>query len=140
MSEVPSPDSHPGQEITVTPLPQPELIGCYSDQGFTPPLAAMELRWPAPLGEVWQTWALPRGELLQGTLPKRFGLLIRRQADDAYAVSLVWDSTCKQWFSLRRQEIVASALEPVLAALGTQLSYLLDQPVGGPDRSLTTAA
>jgi hypothetical protein len=83
---------------------------------------------------------LPCGEMLQGTPPRRFGLLIRRQAEDAYAVSLVWDSTCRQWFSLRRHEVSASALGLVLAALGTQLDYLLDQPVGSPERSLTTAA
>jgi hypothetical protein len=128
------------QETSVTPLPQPELVGCYSDLGFTPPLAAMTLRWPADVADAWQTWALPCGEKLQGAPPRRFGLLIRRQAEDAYAVSLVWDSNCRQWFSLRRHEITASALGSILAALGTQLDYLLDQPVGSQERSLTTAA
>jgi hypothetical protein len=121
------------------PLPQPELVGCYSDLGFTPPLAAMQLRWPARGGEAWQTWTLPRGEALEGTPPKRFGLLIRRQAEDAYALSLVWDGTCRQWFSLRRQEISESSLTSILAALGTQLGDLLDQPVGAPERGLPTA-
>jgi hypothetical protein len=124
----------------VTPLPQPELLGCYSDLGFTPPLAAMQLRWPGAIGEALQQWTLPRGETLHGTLPKRFGLLIRRQAEDAYAVSLVWDSNCKQWFSLRREELLGSALKPILAVLGTHLEYLLDQPVGAPDHTLPSAA
>jgi hypothetical protein len=124
----------------VTPLPQPELLGCYSDPGFTPPLAAMHLRWPDGLGNTWQSWRLPRGEPLFATLPRRFGLLIRRQDDDAYAVSLVWDSTCRQWFALRRREILGSDIQPILAALGTPLDYLLEQPVGPPDRPIPAAA
>jgi hypothetical protein len=52
----------------------------------------------------------------------------------------VWDSTYRQWFSLRRQEIQGSAIEPVLAALGTGLAYLLDQPVGAPGRPMHGAA
>jgi hypothetical protein len=124
----------------VITLPSPELLGCYSDLGFTPPLAAMQLRWPGSAGETAQAWLLPLGEALHGPPPQRFGLLVRRQAEDAYAIALVWDSTCRQWFSLRRHEVVGTALEPVLAALGTRLEYLLDQPVGSPDRPLPTAA
>jgi hypothetical protein len=100
----------------------------------------MQLRWPGPAGETSQAWLLPRSETLHGPPPRRFGLLIRRQAEDAYAISLVWDSTCRQWFSLRRHEVLGTALEPVLAALGTRLDYLLDQPVGSPERPLPTAA
>ena len=100
----------------------------------------MQLRWPGDISDALAEWALPRGETLHGTLPKRFGLLIRRQAEDAYAVSLVWDSNCKQWFSLRRQELTASALAPILAVLGTRLEYLLDQPVGAPDHTLPSVA
>jgi hypothetical protein len=128
--------SHPAQETTVIPLPQPELLGCYSDLGFTPPLAAMQLRWPGEAGNCVLNWTLPGGEVLHGAPPKRFAVLVRRQAEDAYALTLVWDSTCRQWFSLRRHEITASGLSPVLAALGTRLDSLLDQPIGAPDRSL----
>jgi hypothetical protein len=100
----------------------------------------MQLRWPSPLATAWQNWLLPGGERLHATLPQRFGLLIRRQAEDAYAVALVWDSTCRRWFALRRAEITQSALEPILAALSTRLDYLLDQPVGAPDCTLPAAA
>jgi hypothetical protein len=100
----------------------------------------MQLRWPAAEAEAVRPWALPGGEVLHAALPRRFGLLIRRQAEDAYALSLVWDSACKQWFSLRRHEIAGSALGGVLAALGTSLDYLLDQPVGAADQTLTSAA
>ena len=70
------------------------------------------------MGDVGQTWSLPCGEVLHGPPPRRFGLLIRRQAEDAYAVSLVWDGTCRQWFSLHRHEVAGTALSIIVAALG----------------------
>src|SRR5688572_20194857 len=87
-------------------LPSPQVTGCYFDVGFVPPLAAMQLAWPSAAS---QTWTLPNGELLQGPPPVRFGLLIRRQAEDAYAVTLLWDTTYRQWFSLRRRELLGSS-------------------------------
>src|SRR5262245_38110821 len=102
-----------------------------------PPVAAMLLRWA---DEAERDWALPAGESVRGPLPRRFGVRVRRQDDDAYNVALVWDSTYRQWFSLRRKEIVGTAVEPVLAALGTPLAYLLDQPVGESDRQVPGAA
>ena len=111
------------------PLPQPLVIGSYSDIGFVPPLDAMHLRWEDPAE---RAWTLPLGERLRGTLPARFGLRVRRQAEDSYAVTLLWDSTYRQWFSLRRRELEASALPAVLEALGTPLAGLLDQPLGVP--------
>jgi hypothetical protein len=124
----------------MSPLPAPHVVACYFDIGFVPPLAAMELRWPE-LPSNPPGWVLPSGEVLKGPLPSRFGLHVRRQADDAYAVTLVWGPTYRQWFSLRRRELLASSLGLVLAALGTPLEYLLDQPVGRPpDGPLTSAA
>src|SRR5262249_53365545 len=52
-----------GGEPAVTPLPQPEVVGCYFDIGFVPPIAAMVLRWPGAGGEDARPWALPGGEL-----------------------------------------------------------------------------
>jgi hypothetical protein len=121
----------------MTPLPTPRIDACYFDIGFVPPLAAMQLAWPA-LAE--HPWTLPSGETVNGPPPARFGLHVRRQAEDAYAVTLVWDSTYRQWFSLRRRELLASSLGIVLAALGTRIEHLLDQPVGPPDRPLPSAA
>lgn len=109
-------------------LPSPYVVACYFDIGFVPPLAAMQLSWPGgPHGE--QTWDLPLGEVVHGPAPTRFGLRIRRQGVDAYAVTLLWDSTYRQWFSLRRAELEPTDLVPLLIALGTPLDYLLDQPV-----------
>lgn len=118
-------------------LPQPEVVGCFFDIGFMPPVAAMLLRWPE---DAERTWALPGGETVTGPLPRRFGVRVRRQDEDAFNLALVWDSTYRQWFSLRRKEIVGTAVEPVLAALGTQLAYLLDQPVGTAERAIPGAA
>ena len=128
-------------------LPAPRVVACYFDIGFVPPLAAMQLVWPPhglPANENGTRpeprWTLPSGEVLGGPPPARFGLHVRRQADDAYAVILLWDSTYRQWFSLRRSELQGSSLGLVLAALGTPLEYLLDQPTRPPDRPLTSAA
>lgn len=124
----------------MTPLIPPEVVGCYFDIGFMPPIAAMLLRWPDPGTFRERTWTLPGGEPLLGPLPRRFGVRIRRQAEDAYNVALVWDSTYRQWFSLRRREIQGCALDVILGAMGTRLDYLLDQPVELPDRPMPGAA
>jgi hypothetical protein len=122
----------------MNPLPAPRVVACYFDIGFVPPLAAMQLAWAGPVsGE--PRWTLPSGEPVSGP-PTRFGLRVRRQAEDAYAVILLWDSTYRQWFSLRRRELLACSLGVVLASLGTPLEYLLDQPVGPPDRPMPSAA
>lgn len=122
----------------MTPHPAPEVVGCFFDIGFVPPIAAMVLRWPD--GDEPRTWPLPRGEVIHGPRPRRFGLRVRRQDEDAYQVALVWDSTYRQWFSLRRDEVLGSAVEPILASLGTALAALLDQPVGAPEKQLPGAA
>lgn len=122
----------------MTPLTTPEVLGCYFDIGFMPPVAAMLLRWK-DTGQP-RTWRLPDGETFTAVPPSRFGIRVRRQADNAYNLTLVWDSLYRQWFSLRREELLGSAVEPVLAALGTQLSYLLEQPAGEAERSLPGAA
>ena len=120
--------------------PAPEVVGCYFDIGFIPPIAAMMLRWPEQEASTLHNWTLPDGEVLQSPLPRRFGVRLRRQADDAYNLALVWDSTYRQWFSLRRQEVQSSAIAPILAALGTGLGHLLDQPVGEAEQPLHGAA
>lgn len=121
------------------PLPSPHVLACYFDIGFVPPIAAMQLQWPeGPRGE--HRWALPLGEEITGPPPARFGLRVRRQDEDAYAVTLLWDSTYRQWFSLHRCELQATDLVSVLVALGTPLEYLLDQPIGPPDRPVPSAA
>ena len=108
-------------------LPPPQVVASSFDVGFVPPLAAVQLAWPADAPSQGQ-WTLPNGEQLTGPPPGRFGVRIRRQAEDAYAVTLLWDTTCRQWFSLRRRELLASSLVEILTALGTPLEQALDQP------------
>ena len=74
----------------------------------------MQLHWPdGPRGEF--RWALPLGEEITGPAPTRFGLRVRRQDEDAYAVTLLWDSTYRQWFASIIDRIcasISSALAP----------------------------
>jgi hypothetical protein len=108
----------------------PEVIRCYFDDDFTPPLPAMCLRWgPEGADETECLWGLPEGITLLGPAPRRFGFTIRRRGPNAYTVRLLWDRTGFQWRSVPRAELLGSALAPLLEALGTDLWYLLDQPV-----------
>ena len=116
-------------EVGMRTLPEPEVLGCYFDDGFSPHLAAMRLRWPDALAQAdGPTWSLP-GSLCQHALPNPFGLRIQRWDVDAYATCLLWGATRVCWQGLTRAELLASALAPVLAALGSDLRYYLDQPV-----------
>lgn len=121
-------------------LPEPQVLRCYFDESVTPHLPAMCLRWNSePASAAACTWGLPGGVNLMGPLPERFGVSIRRTAQDAYDVRLLWARTYLAWRSLPRAELLDSALAPLLAALGTDLWYLLEQPItdrpNGPDRA-----
>src|SRR5581483_4540912 len=120
-------------------LPEPETLECYFDAGFAPPLAAMRLHWPeAPR----RPWLLP-GELrLTAPPPGRFGITVLRRGLDAYEVYLLWDQTRLCWPALGGAALMASSLPALLRLLGTDLEYLLSQPVlsdGAPGGSLKAA-
>ncbi len=108
-------------------LPAPEIVRCYFDDTFEPHLPAMYLRWQGVHRE--RLWELPEHVSLMGPPPERFGVSIERMGRDAYRVRLLWDSSCFVWQSLRRMQLLTSALAPLLGAIGTDLWYLLDQPV-----------
>ncbi len=113
-------------------LPAPEVIGCYIDKGFQPPLAAMCLRWdPNAPGSAERHWYLPEGVCLTGPAPAHFGITIHRRGADAYAVRVLWNTTCLSWAGLTRVQLLTCALAPLLRAMGTDLWYLLDQPISG---------
>ncbi len=117
----------------VKALPTPEVLRCYFDDGFQPRLPAMCLRWgPDAMGEVERLWHLPEGVCLLGPAPQRFGISIRRGGSDTYVVRLLWDRTCLSWAALTRTDLLGSALAPLLAAMGTDLWFLLDQPAAVP--------
>jgi hypothetical protein len=114
-------------------LPPPEVLRCYFDDGFAPRLPAMCLRWDAELAGGERSWELPEGVTLVGPPPERFGVSIRRRGEDSYSVRLLWDRSCLTWEDLTRTQLLTCSLEPLLGAMGTDLWYLLDQPVrSGP--------
>jgi len=113
-----------------TALPAPEVLDCYFDDRFEPRLPAMCLRWASNAPDASDAaWQLPEGVCLKGPAPERFGVNIQRAAADAYDVRLLWDRSALTWTALTRYQLLDSALAPVLAALGTDLWYLLEQPL-----------
>ncbi len=52
---------------------------------------------------------------------------------------VLWNQTCLSWAGLTRAQLLTSSLAPLLAAMGTDLWHLLDQPVeadgGGPRKA-----
>jgi hypothetical protein len=113
----------------------PEVVASYFADGFTPRLAAMQLCWPDP-EDVQRTrlWRLPGNVRLLDTVPERFGIRILRHGEDCYEVSLLWNRVSLHEPAVSRAELLRSALGPVLAAVGTDLAHLLEQPVAAPLR------
>lgn len=111
-------------------LPKPEVVRCFVERSFQPPLPAMELRWdPDATGVADRAWYLPDNICLKGPAPERFGLTIRRRGDDAYQVRVCWNRLCLSWEGLTRVQIMSSSLAMLLQTLGTDLWYLLNQPI-----------
>jgi hypothetical protein len=110
-------------------LPKPKIQRCSVDPDANAPIPCMELQWDidAP-GVMERAWHLPDGVVLQGPAPKRFGIAIHRLGKDSYRVRVVWNHLSFNWDSLSRVRIMASSLKPLLAALGTDLWQLLEQP------------
>jgi hypothetical protein len=113
----------------VKTLPEPEVVRCYFDEDFQPRLPAMCLRWDDEAGSRERLWELPDGFCLAGPPPQQFGITIQRQGTDSYCVRLLWNHTGLSWPALTRAELLTSSLAPLLAAMGTDLWQVLDQPV-----------
>jgi hypothetical protein len=112
------------------PLPEPEVVSCSFDNSFHPRLATMSLSWPAgESGAGQQTWQLPAGLRLLGPPPTHFGIDIQRLDETTYSACLVWDQLAVRWTKLTRQQLADSDLQRLLAAMKTDLLYLLDQPI-----------
>lgn len=111
----------------VQALPTPKVVRCFFDRTFEPHLPAMYLRWCGSTGE--RLWELPEGVTLMGPPPERFGVSIQRVGRDAYRVRLLWDGSCFVWQSVERAHLLSTALTSILGALGTDIWYLLDQPI-----------
>ena len=105
-------------------LPTPEIIRCFHDPFSR--LPAMELRWPSSAD--W-AWHLPDGKTIISSPPTSFGVTVHRQGPNAFLVRCLWNDRDYVWMNLTADEILESSLSPILAALGTRLDYLLDQPL-----------
>jgi hypothetical protein len=111
-------------------LPKPEIDRCFFERSLEQPLPAMNLSWdPDAPGVAERFWYMPGGMLLKGPAPRRFGITIHRQGKDSYRVRVLWNGLCLCWDELTRLQIMASSLAIVLDALGTDLWYLLNQPI-----------
>jgi hypothetical protein len=109
---------------------KPEVVRCYFETSVQPHVPAMDLRWdPDAPGVAERTWHLPDGVCLKGPAPVRFGVTIHRRGPNAYRVRVLWDQLCLDWKQLTRVQVMSSALAPLLRSLGTDMWYLLDQPV-----------
>lgn len=111
---------------------EPRILSCHFDDSFEPHFPAFDLDWQnTPLAEK-RLWELPCGFQFVGQPPERFGIEVLRLATNCYQVRVLWNQACLQWSRLQRQQILGTSLAEVLAALGTDLAYLLDQPVLAP--------
>jgi hypothetical protein len=110
-------------------LPKPEVKRCFWVR-TDPPLPAMELVWDADDGGACEHfWHLPDCVTMKGPPPTSFGITIHRLHNDRYRVRVLWNRVCLSWEDLTRVQIMTSSLAPILKALGTDLWYLLNQPV-----------
>src|ERR1700693_1189172 len=121
-------------------LPRPDVLRCFFEDSFQPPLPAMVLRWAedAP-GVADRIWHLPDGVCMKGLAPTRLVITIDRHGENAYQVRVLWNGLCLSWERLSRVQIMASSLAPVLAALGTDLWDLLSQPEAAAHLALHVA-
>lgn len=108
-------------------LPAPDVVSCFLDDTFNPPLSANSLRWSEGLGAM--LWQLPEDVSLYGPPPSRFGMRVTRVAADTFEVRVLWDSTRFTWTSLSRMQILTCALSTVLGAQGNDLRAMLGQPI-----------
>lgn len=111
-------------------LPKPEVVRCFFEKSLHIQLPAMVLKWDAwAPGVQDRTWYLPDNLVLKGPAPERFGVTIIRQGDNAFQVRLLWNEMGLSWNGLTRTQIMSSSLAMILQALGTDLWYLLEQPI-----------
>src|SRR5205823_6470890 len=119
-------------------LAEPEVRACEFDEAFHPGLGVMNLCWPEE--GIERSWLLPGRVILTGAPPARFGISIQRWDSDHYAVCLQWNETSLSWSSLSRADLTTTCLVDLLAAIRTDLHYLLDQPINRSPRTLRNAA
>ncbi len=121
-------------------LPRPDVLRCTFDKTAQPNLPVMELQWdPDAPGVMDRNWYLPENVVLKGPAPTRFGVTIHRQSTNSFRVRVLWNQLQLAWENLTRTQILCSALASLLQSLGTDLWYLLEQPVSGEEITLAAA-
>jgi hypothetical protein len=109
---------------------EPGIVCCQFDNAFQPHLLAMELDWrDSDWATTSRTWVLFEGLQFIGPAPRRFGMELLRHGVDAFSLRMLWNNTRLAWPDLKRGQITHTSLGELLAAMGTDLNYLLDQPI-----------
>jgi hypothetical protein len=121
-------------QAAAEPLPAPQVVSCAFPSHVQPTMPALRLNWPVSM-QADRFWALPCGAHKAGPPPALFGIVIRRTATDRYTLRLIWDDTYLDWRQLRRHDLKGSCLGAIVAALGTSLDEMLDQPIAQPQPS-----
>lgn len=116
-------------ELALPPLPEPDLVSCLVIDEVQPHMLAMRLNWPDDVLTQAQIWDLPGGQQQFSPAPECFGIVLHRSAEDAYVIRLWWDGCYFTWQNLTRQEIENTCLHRLLAALGSDLPFMLEQPI-----------
>jgi hypothetical protein len=111
-------------------LPEPEVVRCSFVDGFPPRLPVLNLSWPesANVSKI-RMWHFPGDMKFLSPLPERFGIQVLRHGVDSYCLVLSWDDLCLRWSTLTRAQILTGSVKPLLEALSTDISHLLDQPI-----------
>lgn len=119
----------------MTTLPSPQIVACEDvslglDEFFLPEMGALRLHWDDAVEALRpRNWTLPLRHVVEGPAPTRFGIRVTRYGEDQYSVHVVWNRSGIAWTDLNRREIQESDLGCLLAAMGTNLDDLLNQPV-----------
>ena len=122
-------------------LPTATVLRRYFDQSAGRLVPAFELRWQESLSQPRERlWELPEHVSLVGPPPQRFGVKIDWVGADAYAVVVLWDRTRLAWDGLTRVQLLASALAPLLKALGSDLRSCLEESTRTGQRKMQKVA
>lgn len=116
-------------DLDLPPLPEPDLVSCLVIDAVQPHMLAMRLRWPDDESTQPQIWDLPEGIQQFGPAPECFGIVLRRTEFNAYDLRLWWDGTYHTWTGLTRGAVESTCLYRLLSTLGSDLGFMLDQPI-----------